>query len=797
MTDRIKVVNMINISQSGESNQDSEPNLAVNPFNSLEMAATAFTPSPSGSPTNSPIYYSNDGGNTWLLIDILPGTPIRDQTLRFSSVNAILYAGVLWGTGGPTGNNAALINFDILRTSPISAATPMTRLATRVNDDQPFIQAATVVGGSAAGKDRIYIGSNDRSRNPLAAAIDISLDAAANPAATNTVFVESRNPGRVLPSIRPAIHPNGIVYAVYFASFNATTSDVVIVRDDNWGSGPNPFNALTDSGDKQRGVRIAANVNIPQPTTVFVGQQRVGGDLAVVVDPNNSATVYVCWGDVQPAGTYELHVRRSTDSGATWSAADVRTIANATSCALAINHSGRLAFLYQALTGSAPNQRWQTTLELTNDNFGDITTHILANTPAASPAKGGDPYLGDYLYMLADGNNFHGVFCANNTPNPSNFPSSVAYQRNANFATNTLLNVDNATAVPISIDPFFFTLTENAENVIIGIVLDTAGRPMVDAGILVNTPSGSNITQVSTDSRGRYATPVLAPGAYVVRAIQSGFVPSQANVTVIDTILVTVQNFVLQRTLPFTLNGQVTDTSAVPIAGATIRLNEIGFSTTNTIVTDPTGHYSFSNTNAGSSGAYHANVGATGFTTVSRNFNIPNGATVTQNFQLAKQATLKGHVTDTNAKAIGGASVTTGASQVFTDASGAYSMMLDAGTYTVTVTSTGFRNGVASLNLGAGQTLVQDFFLNHAVPGSITGTVTDDGGNPLGATVEIPGGPSVKTVNGKYTLPNLFPGTYQVKTTAGVRFLPETDTVTVNEGQATVLDIALVLKKPN
>ena len=791
MTDRIKVVNMVNISQSGESNQDSEPNLAVNPFNSLEMAATAFTPSPSASLTNSPIYYSNDGGNTWVLIDILPGTPIRDQTLQFSTVNAILYASVLWGGG----TNFQFINFDILRTNPISAGTPMTRLATRTFDDQPFVQAATVVGGTARGKDRIYIGSNDRSRNPFSAAIDISLDAAANPAPTNTVFVESRNPARVLPSIRPAIHPHGIVYAAYFALFNATNSDVVIVRDDNWGTGPNPFNALIDPGDRQRGVRIATNVNIPIPNTVFVGQQRVGGDLAVAVDPNNSATVYVCWGDIQPAGTYELHVRRSSDSGATWSAADVRTIANATNCALAINHSGRLAFLYQALTGSGANQRWQTTLELTTDNFGDVTTYILANTPAASPISAGNPYLGDYLSMLADGNNFHGTFCANNTPNTSNFPSGVAYQRNANFATNTLLNVDNATPVPISIDPFIFTLTENAENVIIGVVLDTNGKPIVDAGIIVNTPGGTNITQTSTDSRGRYNTGVLAPGVYIVRAIDSSFVPAQATVTVLDPVLVTVQNFVLQRTLPFTLSGLVTDTNAVPIAGATIRLTEIGFISTNTFQTDATGHYRFSNTNAGS-GSYHAEVNAAGFTAATRNFNIPNGGTVTQNFQLVKQGTLTGHVFDTNRTPLGGASVTVGTTQVFTDASGSYTILLDAGTYTITVKATGFRNGLASVTLGPGQTLVEDFFLNKAVPGSITGTVTDDGGNPLVATVAIPGGPSVKTVNGKFTLANLLPGTYQVKTTAGPRFLPETDTVTVNEGQATELDVALVLRKP-
>jgi hypothetical protein len=46
MPDFISVVNMIPNLSSGETNQDSEPNLAVNPINTQEMAATAFTPSP-------------------------------------------------------------------------------------------------------------------------------------------------------------------------------------------------------------------------------------------------------------------------------------------------------------------------------------------------------------------------------------------------------------------------------------------------------------------------------------------------------------------------------------------------------------------------------------------------------------------------------------------------------------------------------------------------------------------------------------------------------------------------------
>jgi hypothetical protein len=256
---------------------------------------------------------------------------------------------------------------------------------------------------------------------------------------------------------RPAVHPNGIVYAIYYNRLSDGSSDVVIVRDDNWGSGATPFNTLVDAGDGMQGVRIVTGVNNPF-LSLYLGQQRIGGDLSIAVDPNDSTTVYVCWGD-QQGGTYTLYVRKSTDSGVSWSG-NIRTIANATNPALAINSEGRLGLLYQQVTGLAPDQRWETTLELTNNDFAASKAYVLANTPAASPAAVFDPYIGDYLYMMAVGTSFYGIFSANNTPDLANFPNGVSYQRNADFTTKTLFANDGVTTVPVSIDPFFFRVPD-------------------------------------------------------------------------------------------------------------------------------------------------------------------------------------------------------------------------------------------------------------------------------------------------------------------------------------------------
>jgi hypothetical protein len=124
---------------------------------------------------------------------------------------------------------------------------------------------------------------------------------------------------------------------------------------------------------------------------------------------------------------------------------------------VAVDARGRVGFLYQQVVGLDGAQRWHTVLELSDDGFATTTSRVLANTPADTPGKSFDPYLGDYLSMMAVGRTFYGIFTANNTPDHANFPQGVSYQRNADFAAHRLLGNDGKTTVEISIDPFFFS----------------------------------------------------------------------------------------------------------------------------------------------------------------------------------------------------------------------------------------------------------------------------------------------------------------------------------------------------
>jgi hypothetical protein len=446
------LVNMIPKSLSHETAQDSEPSIAVNPDNPNQIVGTAFTPDPMGGPT-APIFVSNDGGNTWALRSTVPSaTETGDISPRFGG-NGRLYSGILKNPGN------LLLN--ILRTANAAGTTPMGVLSNRNRVDQPFLATVTL-----GGKDRVYVGNNDfAASGGRTATIDRTLDGAAPAPAFRSVRIERRGTGSAGqngPQVRPVCHSDGTVYAAFYGwrSFDASdevTSEVVLVRDDQGASGQNSFSTLVDPQDGIPGRLVAKNVRFKWND--MLGNQRIGGDIAIAVDPRNSGVVYLAWADRQPNTGYTLHVRRSSDRGATWSANDLRTIGRATNPALAINNRGKVCFLYQQVTGSGASQRWVTTAERSTDGV-NWTSLILATVPANFPVPQFQPYIGDYAGLAAVGKDFYGIFSTNNSPDRARFPNGVIFQRNCDFTTRRLLDLDGTTPVAVSIDPFFFKITE-------------------------------------------------------------------------------------------------------------------------------------------------------------------------------------------------------------------------------------------------------------------------------------------------------------------------------------------------
>jgi hypothetical protein len=460
----VAVINMIPNTLSGETQRDSEPNVSVNPANPLQIAASAFTPDPAAS-GSGPIFVSTDGGNTWALNVVLPGGDrTGDVSLRFGSTSNVLYAGIL--------RFDTPLQLNILRSANFTAPGLMTTLVNRANDDQPWVEALT-----SFGSDRLWVSSNDvsqRTTTGRTATIEQSQNAAtaAAPAGIAAARLEVRATASLGagqgnqdgPSVRSAAHRNGTVYGAYlgwrtFATPNVT--DVVVVRDDDFGAGAAPYADLLDSADGLAGQCVVTGRNVA-PLNTTLGTQRIGSQLAVAVDPRDSRIVWLAWCDGINAASYTVHLRRSADSGQTWSA-DLRAITGATNPCLAVNSHGKVGFMYQQLVNPGAGNRWRTHLEVSANAFATAPTDfLLADVPDANGAYAGTNPIGDYANLVALGKNFYGVFSANNTPNNANFPNGVSYQRNANFTTQTLLANDGVTAVAVSIDPFFVRYTDIA-----------------------------------------------------------------------------------------------------------------------------------------------------------------------------------------------------------------------------------------------------------------------------------------------------------------------------------------------
>ena len=168
----IQIVNMIPYSLSGESSQDSEPNIAVNPAEPDRHRRDGVHPDPMGG-AFAPIYVSTDGGNTWSLEHVVPGNGSVGTSATSRSPSPTRA-----GSSTPASSTARPINLQILRTANFASTAPMKVLVDRANEDQPWVVAGSV-RREGASRDRVYIGNNDFNQPaPKTATVDLSLNAA-------------------------------------------------------------------------------------------------------------------------------------------------------------------------------------------------------------------------------------------------------------------------------------------------------------------------------------------------------------------------------------------------------------------------------------------------------------------------------------------------------------------------------------------------------------------------------------------------------------------------------------------
>lgn len=509
------VVDVIPTSLSAETNQDAEPSLAVQPSGDRkcrEICITTFSrvdgrtirngnqsDNPWSGVTKAPIWISSNDGRTWSVQDRMPKPDVivkegpLDQTLAYKVDGTGLYYVGLGGNRPGTVIGYVGFSDDMSATDvkfPADLRIIVNGKYVLKVPDQPWIQLGL---DADTGKDRVYVGYYDSSLR----------DRANEPSVGKTAYVFVSIPGKTGPvslddgghkfgdvdrqvrgqsgsSVRIAILEDRVyaVFARYTSELNRTndtsvSGDIVLTRDDSAGA-----KGFRDLKDKAGNIGVivnggAAPIELPRVETLL-GQQRLGSDVAIAIDPSDKSrnTVYVAYLALTEKEV-RIHVLKSEKAGAegSWNPALKAPIPSAALPALAVSANGTLGILYTRLA----EKRMSTELRTVSNKGVEAEPVVLASWPADSPKIQTENYIGDFQQLIARDKTFYGAFAASNEPKAANFPQGVRFQRlvsvdkkpaeansrlGGSFGVKDGELVDkNGKAVAISIDPFFFKVT--------------------------------------------------------------------------------------------------------------------------------------------------------------------------------------------------------------------------------------------------------------------------------------------------------------------------------------------------
>ena len=461
-------VDIIPFGDSSEVKENSEPSLAVDPLDPRQIIAGAFAYNFLHIPDiQQPYFKSTDGGSTWNNYGTIPHT---DKSLAWLQDGSAALTAALWPfsqfpPGGPGIFTYSGSTFD----SNFSAKSPFKNGSG--NLDQPWIRTGP--------SDHVYVSLNDTSRagpglggtgDGKSASVLVSTDGGTNysPVTIDKVGTAYQDG----PSTRTAVNGD-TVYALFVRwdrqlpdtpdGDKRYTSSLVIDRSDDGGA--DSFGAIGGGN----GVQVAAFTDVFSTsfdTSLSMGANRDGSEIAIAVDPNNKNRVVVAYGNSDPNfnNRYQLNVVESTDGGVTWSNTPLFTTPSLVRSAepgLAILANGTVGLLYNSYDPTTDT--FTQHLLTTSDDFGNTNDLILGTEKNGIPSPEMEPYLGDFFDLTGIGNTFYGIFSASNADDGTKaLFANVTFNRNftGTPGTSSFQLIDTSgNKVDSSIDPFFFSYT--------------------------------------------------------------------------------------------------------------------------------------------------------------------------------------------------------------------------------------------------------------------------------------------------------------------------------------------------
>lgn len=327
-------------------------------------------------------------------------------------------------------------------------------------------------------------------------------------------------------------------------------------------------------------------------------------------------------------------------------------------------------------------------------------------------------------------------------------------------------------------------INESLPGTISGKVTVSGGGPLAGVTVKTNPESGTAVS----DAEGNYTITGINPGVYELYTVIFGYGGYTANVTVTGgarmthDIVLTADDGGVTGTVFSSNGGEL-------LSGVVVTL----MPGSKTALTDSTGRYSMLGVAPGS---YTVSVSLLNYGSASDTVRVLPAVLSVKNFILTAQSgSIAGTIINSAGSGLGGVSISTepATSAATTNSSGVYIISgIVSGSYKMKVQLEGYKPDSANTVVTAGTTLIRNFTLQRQT-GSITGTVTSNGGSPLSG-VSITTVPQTSTVttnsDGRYTIANIPTGDYTISGSL-TGYLPASGLVTVNYGLTTIKDLVL------
>lgn len=512
-----------------------EPSIAVNPANPLEIAITRGFGWWNGG-NNARLLHSTDGGINWTDQATIPPPPGAagtagcpcDQTIDFGR-DGRLYGTFLLCVSGPSGCTSTSVATGSTTNAAQAASwswngnPAQLTSGTRTNVDQPWLLVNR--DPTNANQDNAYVAYDDFGGGPTAR---VAVSYGANPVnITADNQAGTASPLVTNPGFRLATNPiNGTVYALYEQSTGATQPKSVTYR----------INRSTDGGatwtlNGNADGLVVDTVNSDQaPGFKFGGVNALlGGIDHAAVDPGNG-DVYVVYG-ADVSGGNQIRIRRLQANGsgglAVGGANNVSTSTDSAMPSVAVLANGTIGVLYDSFDGNTSTGVPTFSAHLARStNHGTSFTDTVLQTfqspalPDSTQAR--QRVLGDFQQIKAVGNSFFGVYSGN---------------RNGFGSTTSV------------IDPIFFSVPQNTQTALSSSANPSVfGQPVNFAATVTPPPDGGTAAftidgnalglpvpvNTTTGVASSDFTSTLSVGSHAIKATYSGndnFTSSSATLT--------------------------------------------------------------------------------------------------------------------------------------------------------------------------------------------------------------------------------------------------------------------------